>query len=142
MARPVMLGALTAAGLLILVNAAVFAHHSASMYDKTKPRTLTGTVKQVRWVNPHAVIVLTVGAAGKEPAADWAVELGSPGNMAHLGWSHSTLRAGEPVEIAINPMRDGSHNGGCRTVKLLDMGKTMDCGLGDSILAAEKPNLR
>ena len=39
-------------------------------------------------------------------------------------------------------LRDGMPGGACRTVTFLDDGKTMNCGLGASILAAEKPNIR
>ncbi len=34
------------------------AHHSASMFDQTKSVTLTGTVVEVRWTNPHGTILI------------------------------------------------------------------------------------
>lgn len=118
------------------------AHHSASMYDANKPTTLTGRIKQFRWVSPHAVIILTTDAAGGRDGRDWLIEMSSPGNMTHLGWTHSSLKAGQRVEIAVSPMRNGTPGGACRTVTFIEEGRTMNCGLGASILAAEKPNIR
>jgi hypothetical protein len=128
-------------GLLILAHSAVFAHHSGAMYDSTKPRTLTGTVKQFRWVNPHALIVLTTDAVQGEEAADWAVEMSSPGNMTRFGWTRMSLRSGEHVEIVVSPMRDGTHGGTCRAVTLLDRKQILECGAGAAIRAGERPNL-
>ena len=34
------------------------AHHSYSMFDRAKTVTLTGTVKQYQWTNPHSWIQL------------------------------------------------------------------------------------
>ena len=31
----------------------VTAHHSGTMFDGSKTETVTGTVKELRWVNPH-----------------------------------------------------------------------------------------
>ena len=129
-------------GVCALVPHAVVAHHSASMYDASKPTTLTGRVKQFRWVSPHAVIILTTEAEAGRESRDWLIEMSSPGNMTHLGWTHSSLKAGQRVTVAVSPMRDGTPGGACRTVTFVDEGKTMNCGLGASILAAEKPNIR
>jgi hypothetical protein len=118
------------------------AHHSASMYDANKPLTLNGRIKQFRWVSPHAVVILTTDAEPGRESREWLIEMSSPGNMTHLGWTHSSLKAGQHVAIAVSPLRDGTPGGACRTVTFIDDGKTMNCGLGASILAAEKPNIR
>jgi hypothetical protein len=60
----------------------------------------------------------------------------------HLGWTYSSLKPGQRVAIAVSPMRDGTHGGACRTVTWLDKNTTQDCGLGNAITAAEKPNIR
>ena len=36
----------------------VSAHHSASMYDETKITTINGTVRELRWVNPHVSLLI------------------------------------------------------------------------------------
>jgi hypothetical protein len=45
---------------LALAVAPALAHHGWSSFDQDKPLYLAGTVKSVRWQNPHAEIVLTV----------------------------------------------------------------------------------
>jgi hypothetical protein len=125
-----------------LMATTAFAHHSASMYDPTKPKTLTGTIKQFRWINPHVVVVLTTAATSGAPATNWAVEMSSPGNMTHLGWAYSSLKPGQKVSIEVSPMRDGTPGGACRIVTFLEKGTKQDCGLGNAILAAEKPNIK
>lgn len=45
---------------LALAAAPAVAHHGWSSFDQDKPLFLAGTVKSVRWQNPHAEIVLTV----------------------------------------------------------------------------------
>jgi len=43
-----------------LLAAPAFAHHGWSSFDQDRPYYLQGTVKSVRWANPHAEAVLEV----------------------------------------------------------------------------------
>ena len=142
MTRRALIACLITSGIVAALPPVVMAHHSASMYDASKPTTLTGRVKQFRWVSPHAVVILTTDAEAGRDSREWLIEMSSPGNMTHLGWTHSSLKAGQHVAVSVSPLRDGMPGGACRTVTFLDDGKTMNCGLGASILAAEKPNIR
>ena len=56
--RRAYLGLSMAAAGLIAHGAA--AHHSPVMFDQSKPLTLTGTVRQFQWTNPHSYIQLVV----------------------------------------------------------------------------------
>jgi Family of unknown function (DUF6152) len=47
---------------------AALAHHGWSSFDQDKPVFLAGTVKSVRWQNPHAEVVLTVASGLLLPA--------------------------------------------------------------------------
>ena len=41
-------------------------HHSFAMFDSSKTVTMTGTVKEFEWINPHSWIhIAVVNAAGK-----------------------------------------------------------------------------
>ena len=58
---------------VLLVLAALFAsgttalaHHSPVMFDQSKPMTLTGTVREFQWTNPHSYIQLIVKNAQGE----------------------------------------------------------------------------
>lgn len=99
------------------------AHHSFAMFDQKKIMTLTGTVEQFQWTNPHAFIELT--AAG---GTHWSIELNSPNNLKRQGWTRVSLRAGDKVTVRINPLRDGHPGGLFLDVKTAD-GRVLDSGL-------------
>jgi len=65
-----------AAGLgLFLCTMPMLAHHSFSTeYDSAKPVTLTGTVTNVGWMNPHARFYIDVKDE-KGEVANWELEL-------------------------------------------------------------------
>jgi hypothetical protein len=46
----------------------VFAHHGWSSFDETKPVYLVGTIKSLKWQNPHVELVVTVSPDAKLPA--------------------------------------------------------------------------
>ena len=99
-----------AAGLafsLMLVLAPEIAHHSfAAGYDQTKPITLKGTVKALKWVNPHAYLYIDVkDETGKLTL--WAMELLSPNALARQGCKKSSLKVGEQVTIEGYLAKDG-----------------------------------
>ncbi len=46
----------------------LFAHHGWSSFDETQPLYIGGTVKSVKWQNPHAEIIITVAKDATLPA--------------------------------------------------------------------------
>jgi hypothetical protein len=105
-----------AAGLLIVAVAPAMAHHSFAMFDNSKTITLTGTVKEFEWVNPHSWIHVAVLNKAGVPE-DWAFEMGSPGMLANNGWRKDTLHIGDKITVSARPMRDGSHGGSPGMIK-------------------------
>jgi hypothetical protein len=95
---------------LVASTAAASAHHSFAMFDSTQRVKLSGTVKEFQWTNPHAWIMLTVADPEGQPA-QWAIEMGGPGQLARQGWNANTLAPGMKVEVAIHPLRDGTNGG-------------------------------
>ena len=127
-------------GLVVIAAPAMIAHHSGAMFDRTRPLVLEGVVKEFRWVNPHSILLIETNGAGGQPPVLWAVEMSSPGNMTRMGWTRTSVSVNEPVEVTVNPMRDGSHGGGCQRVKLLDKDMALNCAAGDAIRSGEKTN--
>ena len=85
-------------------------HHSGAMFDREKTSTITGTVTEFNWTNPHASFRVEVpNAQGK--LESWAIEMNSPNNLVHLGWKRSSIKAGDKVTVKINPLRDGRPGG-------------------------------
>ena len=101
--------AVAAAGLAISGGVAS-AHHSGAMFDRTKPITLSGTVKEFQWTNPHSWIQVNApDAAGV--MKEWSIEGGSPNSLVRQGWRRTTFKPGDKVTVRIGPMRDGSAGG-------------------------------
>lgn len=100
-----------ALGVALLAFAAMAsAHHSGAMFDREKQMTITGTVTEFTWTNPHASFRVDVpNAQGK--VESWAIEMNSPNNLVHAGWKRSTLKPGDKVTVKINPLRDGRPGG-------------------------------
>jgi hypothetical protein len=99
--------------VLALSSAAASAHHSFAMFDVNKPTTLTGTVKELQWTNPHCFIQVLVAGEGDAKGAqdEWSIEMASPGQLIRGGWRPGTIRPGDTITLVIFPMRDGSRGG-------------------------------
>jgi len=83
------------------------AHHSfAAVYDGSKTVTLDGTVKEFKFVNPHALAVIDV-ADDRGAVQQWTVEFDGRLNLTNVGWTEATIRPGERVKISGNPERTG-----------------------------------
>lgn len=104
----------------------LLAHHGTSVsYDASKPITLTGTVTEFVFSNPHAQIYFDVkGSDGK--VVHWAGELNSPGNLRRDGWSKDTFKAGDQITITLQPSRAGTPVGNVdRSQPVVLNGKTL-----------------
>jgi hypothetical protein len=96
--------------LLIVFAPLAAAHHSGAMFDDAKSVTLTGTIKQFQWTNPHCWIQMVVPAQSGPPV-EWSVEMGAPFEVFRTGLRPTTLKAGDKITVVIHPTRDGSHAG-------------------------------
>jgi hypothetical protein len=93
-----------------LVAQAAFAHHSPVMFDQTQPLTLTGTVREFQWTNPHSYIQLVVkNDRGQDE--EWSLEMAAPTYLYNLGWRPSTVKAGDTITVTIAPLRKGGNGG-------------------------------
>ncbi len=129
-------------GLGVSISMPALAHHSFAMFDHTKVVALKGTVKEFQWTNPHVVLwVVTdpvAGDAGGETQV-WSLELTSPGNLTRTGWNRKSLKAGDKVELQVNPLRDGTHGGSFLQAKILDTGQVL---AQPDFAAQERPGLQ
>jgi hypothetical protein len=91
----------------LLLSLPAISHHSNSSYQVDQIITITGTVKEWRWSNPHTWLLLTVeGEDGAQ--TDWAVEGRAPGILRRAGWDRNVLTAGETVMVYASPSKNGS----------------------------------
>jgi hypothetical protein len=122
----------TVASLALAVSgASAFAHHSGAMFDGEKAVTITGTITEFNWTNPHSSFKVAVpNASGKEEI--WAIEMNAPQNLVRSGWKRTTLKPGDKVSVLISPLRDGKPGGSYRSITLADGTKLDGTGPGQS----------
>jgi Family of unknown function (DUF6152) len=100
-----------AAGMLLVVTAPAMAHHSFAMFASDKTITLTGTVKEFEWTNPHSWLHVMVTNDSGMPE-EWAFEMGSPAMMSARGWKVDSVKVGDKVTVTAHPLKDAASHGG------------------------------
>ena len=96
----------------------------------SKLTTLTGTVREWTWANPHTWIIVVVRRANGA-TEQWSLVGSSPNMMARWGWNAADIKAGDKITIDIHPGRDGTPIGAIRTV-FLAKGKVLVDPAGSS----------
>ena len=109
------------AGLALATSA--YAHHSMNGFDRAKTISITGTVKQFKWANPHSWIEVEVVNDKGVPEL-WNLEMTAPGILARAGWKSTMLKAGDKVTFGVHPMVNGDIGGQFVSVTFAD-GLTM-----------------
>jgi len=95
--------------LIVALTAPILAHHSVSAeFDSTKPVTLTGTVTNVDWMNPHTYVFVDVNDNTAGKARTWACELTSPNELARRGFTRGSIKVGMSVRVTGTRAKDGS----------------------------------
>ena len=75
------------------------------MFDTEKEVVLEGVVTDYQWTNPHVWVELDVETdAG---TVHYSLELGAPRSMQRNGWKVRTLKPGDKIRVAINPLKSG-----------------------------------
>ena len=106
------------------------AHHSTAAFDNSRVIKIEGTIKQFRWINPHASIKIDGVTAGDDPDGVWTVEMTAPNVLINEGWTRTALQVGDKVTMFVNPLRnqvvlnDGS-TGSLYVGVILKDGKTL-----------------
>ncbi|MCZ6877885.1 MAG: DUF6152 family protein [Acidobacteria bacterium] len=87
-----------------------WAHHSHANYQTREFTHLEGTVKAIRWINPHSLIHLEVMDDEGQPTV-WALEGASPIELTRAGWKRDDIKVGDTIKVRCHQLRDGSN--GC-----------------------------
>ena len=91
---------------LLLLSSAAFAHHGGAAYDGDHPMTLTGTVKDFHFIQPHPLIALEVKDA-QGGMTEWSVEMTAPNHLVHFGWNGKKLKPGDQITVVGLPSKNG-----------------------------------
>ena len=96
------------------------AHHSFAMFDQAKTITVSGTLKEFEFANPHCWIHVSAVDPATGRTVDWSFEMGSTGQIGAQGWKADTVKPGDRITIQAHPMKDGSRGGQYQSAKLAD----------------------
>jgi len=80
------------------------------VFNMQEQVSITGTVKEVQWTNPHIWVWIDVPGENGE-VVTWGLEGMSPNFLARRGWTRTTLKPGDEVTVRLNPLKDGSPGG-------------------------------
>lgn len=86
--------------------APALAHHSAVMFDDQKEITVTGTVKEFQYTNPHSWLLVDV-KNDDGTVTTWGFEAEGPSTLTRAGIRKSDFSPGTEITITGHPMRDG-----------------------------------
>lgn len=120
---------LAAAVPFLLVSTPLFAHHSLSWADNEHPITLTGTVTEFVFANPHSQVFFD--AKNKDGStAHWMIEIGGPPGLHRAGWTSASLKPGDEITVTGGQAKDGRNIINI-TGKLLVNGKELSTHFGN-----------
>jgi len=116
---------------LISAAAPASAHHSfAAEFDLKKTVRLLGTVTEMEWVNPHAVIHLAVKNADGT-VTNWAIEGNTPNSLLRAGLTKRSLEPGTGLAVQGYMAKSGD-NKVSASVMVLQDGRTLNVGSRDA----------
>ena len=116
---------IAAAAVFLAVSVPVLAHHAWHGYDMNNLTTITGTVTQFDWGNPHVWISLDV-KNDKANIEKWNAGGPSPSRMANTGWDKNTLKSGDTITAIGHRISDGTNYLRMEKVVLAD-GRELIC---------------
>ena len=86
------------------------AHHGFAVFDTSAQKTITGTVKEFQWTNPHTWVWLDV-PNDKGGVDTWGFEGMSPNFLGRRGWTRKSLQPGDKITVTYFGLKDGSKGG-------------------------------
>lgn len=111
----------SAAALVAAALAApAFAHHSVPVnFDQSKEITVTGTLTEIKWINPHSRFRIEVKGDDGMPV-EWLVEMGAINTMKRAGFDTDKFTVGDTLTIIGWPGRGRDRSMLLRTAVLKD----------------------
>jgi len=94
--------------LIVTAASAASAHHSvAAGFDMGTEIAITGTIRSMEFINPHARLFLDVEDENGN-INTWTAWFTSANNLMRRGWRPTDLPVGATVTVTGFPARDGS----------------------------------
>jgi len=95
------------------------AHHSHAMFDHNQELTLTGTVTNFSFRNPHVFLYIDVEHEDGQVVNYW-IEMSNIPNMIRRGIGQKTFQTGDVITVNMYPLIDGRPGGNYTTIVAAD----------------------
>lgn len=107
--RPKLSIAVVGIGVLLATTPALGHHPLVAQYDVNRPITLTGTLTNMEWANPHGWLYVDVeGREGK--VENWAIETGGPYSLLKRGLRTTDFLPGIEIVVSGVLAKDGTRS--------------------------------
>ena len=113
---------------LLAVAGPTFAHHGTASYETDKMVSITGTVTDFSFGNPHVLITIDAKDQSGAPVK-WQGELTSPNHLSRMGWSRTTLKPGDQITMSGMPAKSGASSMWIKKIVKAD-GEALNLGGG------------
>jgi len=97
----------------VALSAPLFAHHGAASFDTGKTITVSGTVTEYVWTNPHVLVKVDAKEENGQ-VRNWVLEAWNPVTQTGRGWTKNTFKAGDVVSLDITPAKNNQPVGEIR----------------------------
>ena len=124
-----LLACLTVSTILSVMPSAAFAHHGGAAYDTSKMTTVTGTVTNFEFTNPHVIIGMDVKDSATGKIEKWQGELTSPNHLSRVGWTKDTIKVDDEVTMSGSALKTGGSAMAIR--KIMKNGEQISTSAGD-----------
>jgi hypothetical protein len=119
--------------IVVALTAPTLAHHSLVDYDQNTIVTIKGTIGEIKWQNPHAVIVVEV----KNPDGSnrrIQVEMAPPNGLTRKGINTALFRVGDAVVFDVWMPKSLGRNSDYSTGRTLTLADGRKFDVGDSLM--------
>jgi hypothetical protein len=118
---------------VIATTAPMLAHHSfAAEFDGNKQVTLKGYVTKIEWTNPHVWFYLNVKKADGA-TENWGFEMGPPHGLQARGWTRTTMKLGDEIEVNGSLAKNGSKRVNARNVVMVSTGQKLGAASSEGV---------
>jgi hypothetical protein len=93
--------------IAVAVAPPLWAHHSHGNYNMEVYTSLTGTIREAHFINPHSWIYLDVKEKDGS-ITTWAMEGTAPAGLKKTGWDLDAFKPGVAISARCHQLKDGS----------------------------------
>jgi hypothetical protein len=113
----------------LAVGRSLPAHHGTAAYEDKITEFKQVTVTRFAWANPHTLIDFDAKNAHGE-VVHWVCESAAPQALRLIGWSKTSLEAGQVISIYLYVAKNGNPVGRLQKIVLADGTELHDTVLG------------